>query len=126
MLHPIYSTMLERPDLVADHLGNYVALVREEASSAGRGLVARIIAGVLAVISALMALGLIGIAVMLGVMHGRFDWVLVAVPGVAVVIAIAAGLYAARSAEFHGFEDIRAQIEADVRALHIAGGSREH
>ena len=126
MLHPIYSTVLERPDLVADHLANYVALVREEASAAGRGLVTRIVAGVLAVISALMALGLIGIAVMLGVMHNRFEWVLVAVPAVAVVIAVAAGYYASRPAEFRGFEDIRAQLDADVHAMHIAGSAHEH
>ncbi|HSV57448.1 MAG TPA: phage holin family protein [Variovorax sp.] len=124
MLHPIYSTVLGHPELVADHLANYLALMREEASETGRRLVGRIIAGVLAVISALMALGLVGIAVMLGVMHGSFHWVLVAVPGVAVVVALIGAYIATRPADLGGFEDIRAQLEADVRALHIAGDSR--
>ena len=66
---------------------------------AGRRLVSRIVAGVLAVISALMALGLVGIAVMLGVMHGSFHWVLVAVPAVAVVIALIGAYIASRPAE---------------------------
>lgn len=123
MLHPIYSTVLGHPELVADHLANYVALVREEASEAGKRLVARIVAGVLAAISALMALGLIGIAVMLGVIHG-FHWVLVVVPAVAVVVAAVGAYIAARPADFHGFEDIRAQLDADVRALHLSGEGR--
>jgi len=121
MLHPIYKTVLGHPELVADHLANYMALVREEAGEATRQLVARIVAGVLAVISAIMALGLIGIAVMLGVLHGSFHWVLVIVPGVAIVVAAIAGYVAARPANFDGFDDIRAQLDADVRALHMAG-----
>ena len=124
MLHPIYSTILGHPELVADHLANYMALVREEAGEASRRLVARIVAGVLAVISAIMSLGLIGIAVMLGVMNERFHWVLVAVPGVAVLVAAVAGYVASRPTNFdEGFEDIRSQLEADVQALHLAGES---
>ena len=126
MLHPLYATVLGHPELVADHLANYVALVKEEVGDAGRGLVERIIAGVLAVISALMALGLIGIAVMLGVLHGAFNWVLVIVPAVAVVIAAIAAYVASRPAKNHGFEDLRAQLDADVRALHLVGEQRGH
>lgn len=124
MLHPLYATVLGHPELVADHLANYMALVREEAGEASRRLAARIIAGVLAAISAVMALGLIGIAAMMGVMHGSFHWVLVAVPAVAVAVAVVAGYYASRPADLGGFEDIRAQLEADVRALHMAGEAR--
>jgi hypothetical protein len=121
MLHPIFSTVLGHPELVADHLANYAALIREEGAVAGRALVARFVAGVLAAVSAMLALGLIGIAVMLGVLHGSFHWVLVAVPGVAVLIAVMAALYASRTTPSNAFEEVRAQLDADVRALHIAG-----
>lgn len=121
MLHPIFSTVLGHPELIADHLSNYAALVREEAGAAGKGVVARIIAGVLAVVSTMLALGLIGIAVMLGVLHGSFQWVLVIVPGVAVLVAAISAYIATRPAAFHGFADLRAQVDADVRALHLAG-----
>ncbi len=124
MLHPIYTTVLGHPELVADHLANYFALMREEAGETTRRLVGRVIAGVFAAISAVVALALIGIAVMLGVMQGSFHWVLVAVPAVAVVLAMGAGYYASRPANLAGFEDIRAQLEADVRALHMAGEAR--
>jgi hypothetical protein len=125
MLHPIYSTVLGHPELVADHLANYVALVRDEAGEAGRRLVSRIVAGVLAVISALMAIGLVGIAVMLGVLHGSFHWVLVAVPGAALVIAGICAWLAARPFPAYGFDDLREQVHADLTALHEAGARHE-
>ncbi|VTU21598.1 hypothetical protein [Variovorax sp. PBL-E5] len=121
MLHPIFSTVLGHPELIATHIANYGALVREEAAEASRVLVARLVAGMLAAVSAMLALGLIGVAVMLGVLDGRFHWVLVVVPGVAILIALIAIFVAARPTEFHGFSDLRAQLDADVRALHLAG-----
>ncbi len=121
MLHPIFSTVLGHPELIADHLANYAALLKEETAAAGRGVVQRLIASVLAIVSTLLALGLIGIAVMLGVLHGSFNWVLVIVPAVAVVIAAISGYIAARPAAFHPFNDLREQLDADVVALRTAG-----
>ncbi len=124
MLHPIFSTVLGHPELIADHLANYGALVRLEAKEASRGVVGRVVAGVLAAVSAILALGLIGIAIMLGMLHGSFHWVLAIVPGVAVLIAAIAAYLAARPSEFHGFEDLRTQVAADISALHLAGERR--
>ncbi len=121
MLHPIFSTVLGHPELVADHLANYAALLKEETAAAGRGIFQRVIASVLAIVSTLLALGLIGIAVMLGVLHGSFNWVLVIVPAVAVVVAAVSGYIAARPTAFHPFNDLRTQVDADVIALHAAG-----
>ncbi|AGU51343.1 hypothetical protein VAPA_1c42670 [Variovorax paradoxus B4] len=125
MLHPIFSTVLGHPELIADHAANYAALIRQEASEAGRGLVARIVAGVLAAASAMLALGLIGVAVLLGVLQGSFHWVLVVVPGVALVIAAICAWMAARPFPGYGFDDLRAQVDADLRALHEAGARHE-
>ncbi|QNK75580.1 phage holin family protein [Variovorax sp. PAMC28562] len=124
MLHPIFSTVLGHPELVADHIANYAALLKEETAAAGRGVFRRIIASVLAIVSALLALGLIGIAVMLGVLHGSFNWVLVIVPGVAVFVAAISGYLAARPSAFHPFDDFREQLGADMSALHAAGEHR--
>lgn len=126
MLHPIYSTVLGHPELIADHLANYGALLREEAQEASRSLIARMVAGVLAVVSVMLALGLIGVAIMLGAMHGRFHWSLVAVPGVAMLIALISALYASRRRDLHGFAELRAQVDADIHALHLAGEPHEH
>ncbi|MBT2335608.1 phage holin family protein [Variovorax paradoxus] len=125
MLHPIFSTVLGHPELIADHAANYAALVRQEASEAGRGIVTRIVAGVLAAASAMLALGLIGVAVLLGVLQGSFHWILVVVPGVALAIAGICAWMAARPVPGYGFDDLRAQVDADLRALHEAGARHE-
>ncbi|NDZ16217.1 hypothetical protein C7T35_13900 [Variovorax sp. WS11] len=124
MLHPIFSTVLRHPELIAEHASNYAALIRLETAEASRGLMARLIAGVLAVASAMLALGLTGTAVMLGVMQGTFHWVLIAVPGASALIALVAGYVAARPVAFHGFDELRSQVDADVHALRAAGESR--
>ena len=121
MFHPIYSTALRHPALLADHLANYAALAREEAAQATNIVIRRLIAGVLAVISALMALVLTGVAVMLYGVNDRFDWLLVIVPGVAAVVAGIAAILAARPSPLHGFEAMRTQFKADVIALRVAG-----
>jgi hypothetical protein len=113
MLHPIFSTVLGHPELIAEHAANYAALVRQEASEAGRGIVTRIVAGVLAAASAMLALGLIGVAV------------LVAVPGAALVIAGICAWLAARPFPAYGFDDLREQVHADLTALHEAGARHE-
>jgi hypothetical protein len=116
--------VLRHPELIAEHASNYAALLRLETAEASRGLIARLIAGVLAAVSAMLALGLTGTAVMLGVLQSNFHWVLVAVPGVAAVIALIAGYVAARPMAFHGFDELRSQVDADVHALRAAGESR--
>jgi uncharacterized membrane protein len=121
MLHPIFSTVLGHPELIADHIANYGALVRQETHEASRSLLARMVAGILAAVSAMLALGLIGVAVMLGTLHGSFHWVLAVVPGIALLIALVSAYVASRPQELHAFADLREQINADVRALHVAG-----
>jgi hypothetical protein len=125
MLHPIYSTVLGHPELIADHLANYGALLQQEMHEASRNLISRVLAAVVAVVSALLALGLAGVAVMLGTLHDRFHWVLVVVPGIAAVIAIMAALIAVKLRTPHAFADLRAEFEADLHALHLAGELHE-
>lgn len=122
MFHPVFSLVLGRPDLIAEHLANYGALAQDEAAETGRGIAAKVIAGVVALVSATMALGLTGVALMLGWLHGSFHWVLVVVPGVAVLTAAVCAWVAMRPVANHGFADLRAQVDADIRALRTAGG----
>lgn len=122
MFHPVFKLVLGRPDLIAEHLANYGALVQQEAAETGRGFAAKVIAGLIALVSATLALGLTGVAVMLGGLHGSFHWVLVIVPGVAVLVAAVCGWVAVRPVANRGFADVRAQVEADIRAMRTAGG----
>ncbi|VTU18467.1 hypothetical protein [Variovorax sp. RA8] len=124
MFHPIFSTVLRHPELFVEHASNYAALLRLEAAEASKGLIGRLVAGVLAAVAGMLALGLTGTAIMLGVVQGGFHWVLVAVPGVSAAIALIAGYVAARPIQFHGFNELRAQVDADIHALHAAGDAR--
>ena len=38
MVHPIFMAVLRRPDLLAQHAANYVALLRENAADVGKRL----------------------------------------------------------------------------------------
>ncbi|WP_348045632.1 hypothetical protein [Polaromonas sp.] len=116
----MFSTIVQRPDLVMDHVSAYVALFHEEVSDVGTDLVARAVAWVIAVLAAGVFLALAGTAVMLGMIHNQFHWALAVVPGVALVIVIAAVLRARKPFVHERFPELKAQIDNDARALRMA------
>ena len=117
MLHPLFSTIVQRPDLVIDHLSAYGALSHEEASKAGGDFLKRIAAWVVAILAALLFLGLAGTSVMLGFMQNQFHWVLVAVPGVALLLLVFALFIAKKPMESDRFSELKTQLESDAQAL---------
>jgi peptidoglycan/LPS O-acetylase OafA/YrhL len=120
MLHPLFSTLIQRPDLVADHIAAYGALFLEEATEAGEDVLTRVIAWLVAVLAGVVFLGLAGTAVMLGVLGNHFHWVLVAVPGVALMLTMAAVLRAQKPFGNKRFPELKAQINSDTKALRMA------
>ena len=122
MLHPIYATVISRPDLVVDHLSAYAALASEEAASSGNDLKVRAIGLVVAGVFALLFLIFSGIAVMLGVLQGQFHWVLAAVPGAMLAIALIALVSSRRPPPGQRFAELRRQMASDVDLLRAAGG----
>ena len=121
MVHPIFSVLISRPELLVDHVAAYAALVREEASTAGREMAVRAIFWVLAAFAFAMFLALSGVAIMLGAMFDSFNAALIAVPGVALLIAMAAVLVARKPLPVVAFGELKAQLEADAQALRGAG-----
>lgn len=119
MLHPFFSTLVQRPDLVVDHLAAYAALFHEEASSAGSELLSRAIAWILVILAAVVLLGLAGTALMLGVLHNQFHWVLLAVPGFALVLMVVALVVARKPLHSERFPELKAQIDSDTQALRM-------
>ena len=117
MLHPLFSTLIQRPDLLLDHLSAYGELLNKEASSAGAELLARICAGLVAILAWLVFLGLAGAALMLGVLQNQFHWVLLAVPGALLLVAITATLMAMKPLRRERFPELKAQISNDAQAL---------
>lgn len=120
MLHPLFSTVIQRPDLVADHLSAYAALVGQEVRTVGTQFVARIVACVLAVLCGFLFLTLSGVALMLGVLQNQFHWVLLAAPGVALVMTIVAVAMARKPMPQEQFPELKAQLDSDVHALRMA------
>lgn len=121
MVHPIFSVLVTRPELVMDHVAGYAALVQEEASSVGLQVAKRIIAWGIAVLGLIVFLLLAGVAVMLGAMQGQFHWVLVAVPGAALLVSLIAWSVARQRLPAKAFTDLKAQLDADAQALRAAG-----
>jgi uncharacterized membrane protein YqjE len=117
MVHPIFSVLISRPELVVDHVAGYAALAREEASSVGTEVAKRAIAWAVALFSLLTFLILAGVAVMLAALLDQFHWALVVVPGLALAAAAIAWNAARQRLPEKAFTELKAQLEADAQAL---------
>jgi hypothetical protein len=122
LVHPIFSVLVSRPELVMDHVAGYAALVQEEASSVGTEVTKRGIAWVVCGVGALLFLILGGVALMLGAVHEAFHWALVLVPAVPLALAGVAFGIARKPMPARAFAELRAQLDADAQALRTLGG----
>ncbi|MES2509565.1 MAG: hypothetical protein V4625_06520 [Pseudomonadota bacterium] len=120
MLHPLFSTVIQRPDLVADHVSAYAALFNQEVKAIGNDFVARIVAWVLVVLCGFLFLCLAGVALMLGFLHNQFHWMLIVVPSLALLITLAAFIKARQPLPKDHFPELKAQLDNDVHALRMA------
>ena len=120
MLHPIFSVLVSKPELVMKHIAGYAGLVREEASSVGLELAKRAIAWGVTLFGFLVFLILAGVAAMLGAIH-EFHWMLVIAPAIALAISLAAFLVARQRLPEKAFTELKAQLEADAQALRAIG-----
>lgn len=121
MLHPIFSVLISKPELVIDHMAGYASLMRDEASSVGVEVAKRVIAWAVALLGLLSFLVLTGVAAMLAAMHGSFHWMLVAAPAVALAIAIGGWSVARKRLPEKAFTELKAQLDADAQALRAIG-----
>ena len=120
MLHPLFATLVRRPDLLLNHVSAYAALIQCEAAKAGADLRARSLAWAAFILGALVFGVLAGVALMLGVMLGRFEWVLVLVPGAVLLLTGLAWRKTRSAQESAYFAEVRVQLDSDVQALRSA------
>jgi hypothetical protein len=120
MLHPLFSTLIQRPDLVMDHASAYAALASQEARAASAQLIGCGVAWVAAGVCACMFVMFAGIALMIGFLQNQFHWVLVAVPGAALLMTAVAVLKARQAVPAEHFPELKAQLASDARALRMA------
>jgi hypothetical protein len=122
MVHPIFSVLITRPELVMDHVAGYAALVQEEASTVGVQVARRAAAWAVCGVGALVFLVLAGVACMIGAVH-EFHWALVVVPAVPLALSIAGFFIARQPLPSKAFTELRAQLDADTQALRTMGAS---
>ena len=116
----------ERPDLLIDHALAYAALAKSEIEAAKREWIKRVVAGAVALASALAFIVLAGVALMLGVTsqpHADMNWVFFAVPGVMLVVTVIATVVALTKGEPRT-ASLGAQLQLDVQAFRAAMESR--
>lgn len=118
--------LTERPDLLVDHALAYAALAKSEIEAAKREWIRRVVAGAIALASALAFIVLAGVAAMLSAnSQTRPDsvWVLYAVPGVMLAVALVAVLVALSKGEPRT-ATLGSQLQLDVQAFRAAMESR--
>ena len=120
MLHPIFSVLVSKPELVMEHVAGYAALMREEASTVGLELAKRAVAWGVTLFGFLVFLILSGVAAMLGALHG-FHAMLVIAPAIALAIAVMGFTVARKRLPEKAFTELKAQLDADAEALRAIG-----
>ena len=116
----------ERPDLLVDHALAYAALAKSEIEAAKHEWIKRVVAGAIALASALAFIVLAGVALMLCVTaqpHADMNWVLFAVPGAMLVVTLIS-LVIAMSKGQPRTATLGAQLQLDVQAFRAAMESR--
>jgi hypothetical protein len=121
-MHPLFLTIIRRPDLLVDHISAYADLLTKEASEASHSLVNRALLWLIAVMSFAIAVVLFGTALMLGVLQDKFHWILVAVPSVMLLCAIVGLIRAKRPTTTEHLSNIKSQFFNDSQALRMAAG----
>lgn len=117
MVHPIFSVLVSRPELVMEHIAGYASLMRDEASTVGIEVAKRAVAWCVAIAGMLVFLVLTGVAAMLAALHGTFHWALVIVPGIALAVAIGGWTVARQRLPEKAFGELKAQLDADAQVL---------
>lgn len=121
MVHPIFTVLIAKPELVMEHVSGYASLMRDEASSVGREVVRRAIAWAVTLVAFLVFLILAGVAVMLGAVRDEFHWALVIVPLVALALAVLGFTIARKPLPEEAFKELKAQLDADAQVLRAIG-----
>lgn len=123
VLHPLLSVLVRRPDLVLAHLAGYATLIREEASATASAIVRRALAWAVAILSFTVFLVLAGVAAMLAALHAQVHWVLLLVPGIALVLSVLAWAQARQKLPAEALSELRSQLDADIEILRTLGSA---
>ena len=126
MLHPIFHLVATQPELLGQHAQAYGELVGSELSAQASVWSRRALLMALALCLLGVTVVLAGVAIMLwatSVSEPRSAWVLLAVPGVTGLAAVACYVLARQRsvADAQAFAELRRQMQADLALLRELG-----
>ena len=121
MIHPLLRLIATEPQILGDHVEAYAELVGDEVKKTGSAWGARIALYLAALGFASVTLVLGGVAVMLwGSLPATgmpMPWLLIVVPAVTAVAALACFLLARRNPIENAFDNVKKQLNADMAML---------
>ena len=121
MVHPIFTVLVAKPELLMEHVAGYASLMRDEASSVGRQVAMRAVAWGVTLFALLVFLILGGVAIMLAAVREQFSWAFVLVPAFALLLAVVGFTVARKPLPEKAFGELKAQLDADAKALRAIG-----
>ena len=121
MVHPIFTVLVAKPELLMEHVAGYASLMRDEASSVGRQVAMRAVAWGVTLFALLVFLILGGVAIMLAAVQEQFSWAFVLVPAFALLLAVVGFTVARKPLPDKAFGELKAQLDADAKALRAIG-----
>jgi hypothetical protein len=120
-MHPMLHLIASRPSLLAQHAGAYAELVNAEVQAFIASGKRRALLMAIALFSVGVAAVLAGVALMLWGVVPQADmqapWALVAAPIVPAVVGLICFMSARSSNSTAGFDNLRAQVQADMALL---------
>lgn len=121
MIHPLVQLLITQPELLAQHLSAYAALMGVEATEVMRLARRRVVLGLVLIASVMLGLGLSGVAVMLlaVVPLGQmpWPWLLITAPAVAWLLALACWWRLHVAMPVGTFAALRQQLDLDAALL---------
>jgi hypothetical protein len=124
MFHPLIRMLATRPEMLTEHLGAYAQLAAAEAAYAVDQLRAKVVVAALAGVLALLGSALAGVALLLWaalpVAGMPAPWLLLVVPGVPLVAALAAALWLRSRPPSPSFALLREQMARDQALMQEA------
>jgi uncharacterized membrane protein YqjE len=125
MIHPLFTTLATRPQLLLEHLGAYAELAAVEAGQTVGLLRQRVLLGAIAAIGALLGLILAGGALLVlaavPLQQMPMPWLLLLVPGLPLLLALLCWWRMRQHSFALSFELLRHQLEQDGALLREAG-----
>jgi len=121
MIHPLLHLIATKPQLLGDHVEAYAELVGAEVSKTSKLWISRVVLWAAAAFLATIFLVFTGVAIMLwGVVPAdsmNVPWLLLVVPVVPLVAAIACAMLARSHPDQTAFQTVKEQLSADMAML---------